>query len=174
VNRQASALGIGAALALVLALSACGGGKQGASATDTTKYSNQTATESTAASGEKPQVEVPDGPPPDRLEVKDLKTGTGPPAKPGDQLTVNYVGVLYDGGQEFDNSYDKGQPFPFQLGSGQVIPGWDRGLVGIKKGGRRELIIPPDLAYGAQGQPPTIPADATLIFIIDLLDIQPG
>ena len=158
--------------ALAVVVTGCGGG-DGASATDTTKFSNQQTTDTTAAgSSEKPTVEVPDGPPPDKLEVKDLKVGTGPAAKSGDDLSVNYVGVLYDGGDEFDNSYDRGQAFDFKLGGGNVIQGWDEGLVGMKKGGQRQLIIPPDLAYGAQGQPPTIPPNATLVFVIDLLDIK--
>ena len=88
--------------------------------------------------------------------------GNGPAAKAGDQLTVQYVGVNYADGKQFDASWDRGEPFQFQLGAGMVIPGWDQGLVGMKAGGRRELIIPPDLAYGAQGAPPDIPPNATL------------
>jgi peptidylprolyl isomerase len=103
--------------------------------------------------------------------VKDLKAGTGAEAKPGDQVSVQYVGVLYDDGSKFDSSYDHGQPFSFKLGGGQVIQGWDQGVAGMKAGGRRELIIPPNLAYGPQGQPPTIPANATLVFVIDLVSV---
>jgi peptidylprolyl isomerase len=116
-------------------------------------------------------VELPTGPAPTQLVVKDLKAGTGAEAKSGDQVSVQYVGVLYDDGTKFDSSYDHGQPFSFKLGGGNVIPGWDQGVAGMKVGGRRELIIPPDLAYGAQGQPPTIPANATLVFVIDLVSI---
>jgi len=123
-------------------------------------------------SGEKPAVEVPAGPAPSELKSEDLKVGTGPAAKAGDQVTVNYVGVLFDDCTQFDASYDNGQPFPFALGSGSVIPGWDQGVAGMKVGGRRQLTIPPDLAYGAQGQPPTIPPDATLVFVIDLISIK--
>ena len=113
---------------------------------------------------------VPKGAPPNKLVVKDLITGTGPAAKAGSTITVNYVGVLYKGGKEFDSSWKTGQPFaPFQLGQGRVIPGWDKGLVGMKVGGRRELIIPPSLGYGKTGSPPTIPANATLVFVVDLL-----
>jgi peptidylprolyl isomerase len=126
----------------------------------------------TAEAGAKPEVEVPEGPPPTELVSEDLEPGEGEGAKAGDQLSVQYVGVLYDGGEEFDSSYDSGQPFDFQLGSGSVIPGWDQGLEGMKVGGRRQLIIPPDLAYGAEGQPPTIPPDSTLIFVIDLESIN--
>jgi peptidylprolyl isomerase len=128
-------------------------------------------TTSTADVGTKPTVEVPSGPPPDHLVVKDLKEGDGAEAKAGDQVTVQYVGVLYDGGKEFDSSWDRNQPFPFTLGSGQVIPGWDQGVEGMKVGGRRELVIPPDLAYGATGQPPDIPPNATLVFVIDLVSV---
>jgi peptidylprolyl isomerase len=118
-----------------------------------------------------PTVQLPTGAPPTQLQVKDLKTGTGPAAKAGDQVSVQYIGVLYDNGSKFDSSYDHGQPFSFKLGSGQVIQGWDQGVAGMKAGGRRELIIPPNLAYGPQGQPPTIPPNATLVFVIDLVSI---
>jgi peptidylprolyl isomerase len=125
----------------------------------------------TADVGSKPTVEVPKGPPPDQLVSNDLKEGDGAEAKAGDRVTVQYVGVLYDGGKEFDASWDRGQPFPFTLGSGEVIPGWDQGVEGMKVGGRRELIIPPALAYGPQGQPPDIPPNATLVFVIDLVSV---
>ncbi len=118
-----------------------------------------------------PTIRIPDTPAPAQLVQRDLKTGTGAEAKSGDKVTVQYVGALYDNGTQFDSSYSHGQPFSFQLGSGQVIPGWDQGVAGMKAGGRRELIIPPDLAYGAQGQPPTIPANATLVFVIDLVSV---
>jgi peptidylprolyl isomerase len=126
----------------------------------------------TVEASAKPTVEVPEGAPPTELQIEDLKEGEGEEAKAGDQLSVQYVGVLYDGGEEFDSSYDSGQPFEFQLGSGSVIPGWDQGLEGMKVGGQRQLIIPPDLAYGKQGQPPTIPPDSTLVFVIDLESIN--
>jgi peptidylprolyl isomerase len=116
-----------------------------------------------------PTIQLPTGPAPAQLQVKDLKAGTGAEAKSGDQVSVQYIGVLYDDGSKFDSSYDHGQPFSFKLGGGQVIPGWDQGVAGMKVGGRRELIIPPNLAYGAQGQPPTIPPNATLVFVIDLV-----
>jgi peptidylprolyl isomerase len=93
-----------------------------------------------------PTIKLPTGPAPTQLEVKDLKTGTGAEAKAGDQVSVQYIGVLYDNGSKFDSSYDHGQPFSFKLGGGQVIPGWDQGVAGMRVGGRRELTIPPDLA----------------------------
>lgn len=120
----------------------------------------------------KPVVEVPQGPPPTELEIEDIEVGDGAEAQAGDQLSVQYVGVLYDTGQEFDASWESGQPLQFQLGTGGVIPGWDQGLEGMKVGGRRQLVIPPDLAYGAEGSPPDIPPNATLVFVIDLLSVS--
>jgi peptidylprolyl isomerase len=119
----------------------------------------------------KPQVEVPDTPPPCNLVIGDIVQGKGPAAKAGDQLTMKYVGVLYSTGKQFDASWDRGQDFPFTLGAGMVIQGWDQGLVGMKVGGRRQLIIPPALGYGAQGAGGDIPPNATLIFVVDLVKI---
>ena len=120
----------------------------------------------------KPKIPKQTGAPPTQLVVQDLVKGTGQAAKDGDQLSVQYVGVLYKNGKQFDASWDRGkQPFQFTLGQGNVIKGWDQGLVGMKVGGRRRLIIPSDLAYGAQGQPPTIPPNSALVFDIDLTKI---
>jgi FKBP-type peptidyl-prolyl cis-trans isomerase len=119
----------------------------------------------------KPAVPKPTGTPPKKLVVKDIVVGKGTPAKKGDKLSMQYVGVTYADGKEFDSSWDRGQPFKFQLGKGSVIKGWDQGLVGIKPGGRRELVIPPNLGYGASGQPPSIPPNATLVFIVDALSV---
>jgi peptidylprolyl isomerase len=130
------------------------------------------AEEEPASSGKKPKVTVPDGAPPKKLETRDIKEGTGPAAKSGDSVSMDYVGVAYSTKEEFDNSYDRGQPFDFTLGQGEVIAGWDEGIVGMKVGGRRELIIPPGQAYGAQGQPPAIKPNETLVFIVDLLAID--
>jgi peptidylprolyl isomerase len=127
-----------------------------------------------SASASKPEVEIPDGDPPTELQIEDLEEGDGATAAAGDQLSVKYVGVLFDGGTEFDSNFDTGQPFEFALGSGQVIPGWDEGLVGMKEGGRRQLTIPAELAYGAQGQPPDIPPNAALVFVIDLESVTPA
>jgi peptidylprolyl isomerase len=120
----------------------------------------------------KPEVEIPEGPPPEELVIEDIVEGDGAEAKAGDQVTVNYVGVTYETGEQFDASWDRGETFPFRLGGGEVIPGWDQGVEGMKVGGRRQLVIPPNLAYGAQGQPPDIPPNATLVFVIDLTAIQ--
>jgi peptidylprolyl isomerase len=116
----------------------------------------------------KPVIPKQDGDPPTELVAQDLVVGKGKEAKDGDTVSVQYVGVLFDGGKEFDTSWGKNEPFEFTLGGGQVINGWDQGVVGMREGGRRRLIIPPDLAYGAQGQPPTIPPNATLVFDVDL------
>ena len=126
----------------------------------------------TAERQDKPEVEIPEGDPPSELVIEDLEEGEGDEAQAGDQLTVDYVGVLYDGGDEFDASFGEPAPFQFALGQGSVIPGWDEGLEGMKVGGRRQLVIPPDLAYGPQGQPPDIPPDSTLVFVIDLLAVN--
>ena len=112
------------------------------------------------------------------LQTTDLKEGTGATAVSGRPVSVHYTGWLYSEtapdhkGSKFDSSLDRGQPFQFALGAGQVIPGWDQGVTGMKVGGRRELVIPPDLAYGGQGSPPAIGPDATLVFVIDLLDVK--
>lgn len=121
---------------------------------------------------QKPDVKVPKGPAPKLLQINDIVEGDGPAAKAGDTLTVDYVGVLYKNGKQFDASWDNGQPFQFQLGTGNVIQGWDQGLVGMKVGGRRELIIPANLGYGAEGSPPVIPPNAPLVFVVDLKAIN--
>jgi FKBP-type peptidyl-prolyl cis-trans isomerase len=131
-----------------------------------------TSTAKTPTSGPlatKPKVAVPSGAAPSKLVIKELIKGTGAEAKAGQSVTVNYVGVLYKGGKEFDSSWKRSEPFTFTLGKGQVIKGWDRGVAGMKVGGRRELIIPSELAYGKAGSPPTIPANAPLVFVVDLL-----
>jgi len=126
----------------------------------------------TAEVGEKPEVEVPEGQPPDELQIEDLEEGEGEEAASGDEVSVHYVGVDFESGEEFDSSYDRGEPFQLQIGAGQVIPGWDQGLEGMKVGGRRQLVIPPELAYGPEGQPPDIGPNATLVFVVDLVSID--
>jgi peptidylprolyl isomerase len=133
---------------------------------------DESAETATAERQDKPEVEIPDEPPPKDLVVEDLEEGEGDAAAAGDSLSVDYVGVLYDGGKEFDTSFEQPEPLDFVLGQGAVIPGWDEGLEGMKVGGRRQLTIPPDLAYGPQGQPPDIPPDSTLVFVVDLLAIN--
>jgi peptidylprolyl isomerase len=148
----------------------------GSGGTATTATAGATATTAgTAPTGgataTKPVVDVPSGPAPTALQIKDLIVGTGPAAAAGQNVTVQYVGVDYATKKQFDASWDRGQPFSFALGQGQVITGWDQGVVGMKVGGRRELVIPPALAYGPQGQPPTIAPNATLVFVVDLVSI---
>lgn len=109
--------------------------------------------------------------PPAGLVIKDEVVGKGPAAKSGDTVTVNYTGWLTDG-TKFDSSLDRNQPFTFPLGAGQVIPGWDQGVAGMKVGGKRKLTIPPELGYGAQGAGGTIPPNATLVFEVELLKIN--
>jgi FKBP-type peptidyl-prolyl cis-trans isomerase len=105
------------------------------------------------------------------LQYQDLVAGAGAEAVAGKSVTVHYTGTLQDGSQ-FDSSVDRNQPFSFTLGAGQVIPGWDEGVAGMKVGGKRKLVIPPNLAYGAQGYPPVIPANATLTFDVELLEVK--
>ena len=105
------------------------------------------------------------------LQYQDVVTGTGQTAAPGQVAVVHYTGWLTDG-TKFDSSRDRGQPFSFPLGGGQVIAGWDEGVAGMKVGGRRKLVIPPDLGYGAMGSPPVIPAAATLVFDVELLELK--
>jgi FKBP-type peptidyl-prolyl cis-trans isomerase len=120
----------------------------------------------------KPTVPKATGSAPTELQASDVVPGTGAVAKSGDKVSVQYVGTLFNGGKQFDASWDRGKKaFQFTIGQGQVIQGWDQGIPGMKVGGRRVLVIPPDLAYGASGQPPTIPANAPLVFVVDLTKI---
>ena len=107
------------------------------------------------------------------LKVQDLVTGTGAEAKNGKTISVHYVGTL-ENGKKFDSSVDRGQPFNFVLGSGQVIQGWEKGFVGMKVGGKRKLIIPPSLGYGSTGAGNMISPNATLIFEVELLGVSSG
>ncbi len=109
----------------------------------------------------------------DQLVIVDTQVGTGAEAVAGSTLKVHYRGTLANG-KEFDSSYSRNQPFEFKLGAGQVIKGWDQGFAGMKVGGKRKLTIPPSLGYGEAGAPPVIPPNATLIFDVELLDVQPA
>lgn len=163
---------IGACLALVIA--GCGsddsttsssGSTEEASAPKESEASKET--ESTKKKT-KPKVTPPKGAPPKQLVTNDLEEGTGAEAKAGDEITVQYVGVNYKTGKEFDSSWSRSEPFTFVLGEGFVIPGWEEGFEGMKVGGRRELVIPPELGYGSTGSPPAIPPNETLVFVVDL------
>jgi peptidylprolyl isomerase len=137
--------------------------------TPTTAASTTAKTPTSGPLSTQPKVTPPSGAAPKTLVTKEIVKGTGPEAKAGASVTVNYVGVLYHGGKEFDASWKRSEPFTFTLGKGQVIKGWDQGVAGMKVGGRRELIIPAELAYGKTGSPPTIPPNAPLVFVVDLL-----
>jgi peptidylprolyl isomerase len=120
-------------------------------------------------STDKPEIDFPGGEPPENLEITDVWEGDGAVAKAGDTVAVHYVGVAYSTGEEFDASWNRGEPLQFRLGVGQVIAGWDQGVQGMKVGGRRQLIIPPDLAYGESGAAGAIAPGETLIFVCDLV-----
>jgi peptidylprolyl isomerase len=179
------------ALAAAVAVAGCGGSSQAAapgvtlapsagatSATSTAAASTtsasasatSTTTSSTplpAALKTKPKVAIPSGAPPKSLVVKDLIKGTGPAATANSTVNVQYVGELYKGGKQFDASWNDGSGQPVSLPLSGVIKGWQQGIPGMKVGGRRELIIPPGLGYGATAQS-KIPANSTLVFVIDL------
>ena len=121
---------------------------------------------------DKPTIEIPDTDAPAELVLDDLEVGTGPEAKPGQQVAVHYVGVAWSDGSEFDNSYDRGEPLVFGLGAGQVIQGWDSGIAGMKVGGRRRITIPPHLGYGARGAGGVIKPNETLVFVCDLVGVR--
>lgn len=171
------------ALACAVLLAACGGSsKKDETAATPTKTAKPTATATaapvgkvkvTGALGAKPKIVVTpiNATPPAKLKIKDLAKGHGKAAKAGDTVTVQYDGALYQNGTEFDASWNRHQPFSFPLGAGQVIPGWDKGVVGMKVGGRRVLTIPPELGYGPQGSGP-IPPNSTLVFVVDMLKIK--
>ncbi|MCQ4043438.1 FKBP-type peptidyl-prolyl cis-trans isomerase [Streptantibioticus rubrisoli] len=121
---------------------------------------------------DKPEIDFPGGEPPKDLEIKEIWEGDGPEAKAGDFVKVHYVGVAFSTGEEFDASWNRGNPLEFQLGVGQVISGWDKGVQGMKVGGRRQLIIPAHLAYGDRGAGGRIAPGETLIFVCDLVAVQ--
>jgi peptidylprolyl isomerase len=183
--------------ALVLGLAACGGddnddgttGTNESAQAQTETTGNETeSTETTPAEDDaaesggssdikastskdlskKPRIPKQTADAPTTLVVQDIVKGKGPAAKPGDVVSVQYVGVRYRDNQQFDASWERGQPFTFPLGAGQVIQGWDQGVAGMKVGGRRQLVIPPDLAYGDQGAGADIGPNETLIFVVDL------
>ncbi len=121
----------------------------------------------------KPEVEVPtDQPPSYQLELEDIVVGDGDEAVSGQIVEVHYVGVSWQTGKQFDASWDRGDTFKFGLGKGQVIPGWDKGVAGMKVGGRRRITIPPDLAYGKRGAGGVIGPDETLVFVVDLVGVR--
>ncbi|WP_129658090.1 FKBP-type peptidyl-prolyl cis-trans isomerase [Rothia halotolerans] len=120
----------------------------------------------------KPEVDFPADAAPQELVIRDLVEGAGREVAPGDTVSCHYVGVTYDGGEEFDASWNRGEPLSFRAGVGQVIQGWDQGLIGMRVGGRRRLEIPSELAYGSRGAGAVIGPDQALIFVVDLLDVR--
>jgi peptidylprolyl isomerase len=125
------------------------------------------------ATNDKPQVDVPSGRPPSyQLELEDLAAGDGEEAVAGSTVEVHYVGVSWKTGEQFDASWDRGETFTFRLGKGQVIPGWDQGVAGMRVGGRRRITIPPNLAYGKRGAGGVIGPDETLVFVVDLIAVR--
>jgi peptidylprolyl isomerase len=120
----------------------------------------------------RPDVEPPTGPAPDDLVIEDLVVGDGPEAKAGDLVSAHYIGVTHDGGEQFDASWDRGDPLEFRLGVGMVIQGWDEGIAGMKVGGRRRLTIPAHKAYGDRGAGGVIKPGATLVFVVDLVGVR--
>ena len=121
---------------------------------------------------ERPQIDKPDGDIPFDLLIDDIVVGDGDEAVDGTKVTVHYVGVAFRTGDEFDASWNREQPFAFKLGSGQVIPGWDQGVKGMRVGGRRQLTIPSAMAYGARGAGGVIEPHEPLVFVVDLLSVS--
>jgi peptidylprolyl isomerase len=121
---------------------------------------------------ERPEIDFIEGPPPAELEVTDIQVGEGAQAGHGSTVQVHYVGVAFSSGEEFDASWNRGAPLSFRLGARQVIAGWDQGVLGMRVGGRRKLVIPPHLAYGERGAPGAIAPNETLIFVCDLVGVS--
>lgn len=119
----------------------------------------------------KPSITIPEGTPPSDLVIDDITVGNGAEATSGCRPVMHYVGVAWSTGREFDASWDRGQPFSFRLGAGEVIGGWDQGVAGMRIGGRRQLTIPPHLGYGSRGAGGVIAGGETLVFVVDLLDV---
>ncbi|GAB2495986.1 FKBP-type peptidyl-prolyl cis-trans isomerase [Nocardiopsis aegyptia] len=121
---------------------------------------------------ERPEIDFIDGPPPADLVVTDEQIGEGEQAGHGSTVACHYVGVAHSSGEEFDASWNRGEPLSFRLGAGQVIPGWEQGVMGMRVGGRRKLVIPPHLAYGDRGAGGVIKPGETLVFVVDLVGVS--
>ena len=173
-----------ACLFLALFAAACGGDDEQESAATPEPTAEATAEAAPEAPGEidasaiskdlseKPAFDTPEGSPPAELVKEDIVKGKGKTAKAGDTVSMQYVGNCWSSGAEFDASWNAGQPIEFPLGAGRVIPGWDQGIAGMKEGGRRLLVIPPELGYGPDGFPPVIGPDETLVFVVDLEKVK--
>jgi len=163
-------------LCLVIVLPGCGasGAQSSASAgNEPAPSGDETPSQSAQPVHSEPQLKAPSGPPPKNLVVRDLIEGTGAKAEQGDQLTVEYIGIHYDG-SPFTNSWERSKPFVFELGGGSpfVNPGWERGIPGMRVGGRRKLIIPPKLLQKGGAAPGSKPSD-TLVYVVDLVAVEP-
>ena len=160
------------AVALSVSLAACGS-DDGADSPDS--GSSAAATEVSADLAEKPEVPASDEAAPDELVIDDVVVGDGAEAVEGSTADVKYVGAFYETGEEFDSSWSRSadETIAVPLGAGRVIPGFEQGIVGMKVGGRRTITIPSDLGYGPEGSPPVIPGDATLVFVMDLVEVTP-
>jgi peptidylprolyl isomerase len=186
--RSRAGLGL-ATLAAAIVIAGCGSSSSSSTAsstpTSTPTASTSTPTASTATptastgttptSGplsKEPKVTPPAGPVPAKLVTREIVTGTGPEAKTGEDMTINYVASLYKGGKVLDSSWSRNTPFRFILGN-SILAGWNQGIVGMKVGGRRELIMPASLAWGKHGRAPSIPPNAAVVFVVDLLRTAP-
>ncbi|MBY8858297.1 FKBP-type peptidyl-prolyl cis-trans isomerase [Nocardia sp. CA2R105] len=189
MHTLARILGATAVTAAAVALTACSSSSTSSSSASSTSAAASTAPHAQSAApashgrectaddvkttggfGQAPTITIPDDcDPPTHLVTKDLITGTGPAAKTGDQVSMNYTLITWSDKKKLDSSFDRHEPFPLQLGAGQVIPGWDQGLVGIQQGGRRLLIIPPNLGYGEGGN--GIKPNETLVFVTDAVKV---
>jgi FKBP-type peptidyl-prolyl cis-trans isomerase len=178
MKKQAPALGgilvlLALATSITLGLSAC----ENKNAAATGQPGDSTAaTSSNAAVGSNARMATANASASshdvDGIHIEDVREGNGKIAKNGNTVSVNYLGTLASNGQKFDSSYDRNEPITFKLGSGQVIEGWEKGIIGMKIGGKRTLTIPPDKAYGADGYPPVIPPNSTLKFDVELVDVK--
>lgn len=172
-----SVVAVFAALTMVTGVSACSDNDALSDASSDTAVDDTIAemelspVEDYEVIGEKPEVMIPDEEPPTDLVIDDLRDGDGAQATTGSFVTVHYVGVSWSTGEQFDSSWDRGQPFQFTIGVDPVIQGWELGLQGMKVGGQRRLTIPPDLGYGESGQGPIAPGE-TLVFVVDLLAVE--
>lgn len=179
MRRRIPLLSLVMLVALALVAGACGSDDAASDSSATTAATSDVPAGATVVSvsddlAAKPEIELEaSDDAPAELVIEDIVVGDGAEAVPGSTVEVQYVGQLTDG-EQFDASWDNGQPFSFQLDAGMVIPGWDEGVAGMKVGGRRALIIPSDLAYGPEGRPPAIPPAATLVFVVDLLGVTEG
>ncbi|MBI5310264.1 MAG: FKBP-type peptidyl-prolyl cis-trans isomerase [Actinobacteria bacterium] len=175
------------ALLVALLVAGCGddkttdsGGEETTTEQSSTEATGSTGEESSSGElptvsgklGEEPKLSIPEGGPPSELVIKDIEKGDGKKVASGDDLTMQYAGYNWSDGVMFDASWKSGNPFDFEIGAGQVIKGWDEGIVGMREGGRRLLVIPPDMGYGESGQPPTIPPNETLVFVVDLEKVK--